>query len=67
MLARIHPLGREITLVLTLKVVALIVLANLFFAASDRPALTDQALNRHLLSQEPATTTAAEVKGGSGK
>ena len=66
-LARLHPLGREITLLLILKVAALTVIANTFFAADDRPAMNGDALDRHLLSLDSPPATDANQENGSGK
>jgi len=59
-----HPLGRELALLLALKLVALIAIANLFFSPDDRPVLTDRALDQHILSQ--VATGAADPKRESG-
>ena len=51
--SRWHPLGREIAVLLTLKVVALVVLANLFFSSDHRPTITDRAVQDRFLSSSP--------------
>jgi len=66
-LARLHPLGREITLLLVLKVAALTVIANMFFSADDRPAMNGDALDRHLLSLDSLPAADANQENGSVK
>ena len=40
-------------MLLTLKLVALVLIANLFFSSDHRPIMTDQAVQNRLLSSSP--------------
>ena len=66
-LARMHPLGREIAVLLTLKLAALIAIANLFFSPDDRPVMTDRTMDRHILATTATGAAAPHQENGPGK
>lgn len=55
-----HPLAREITLVLTIKVLALAALYFTFFGPSHRPDLTPEAVGEALFGAVPAAETRSD-------
>lgn len=55
-----HPLAREITVVLIVKAAALATLYLLFFGPANRPHITPDAVDRHLLgAASPAVSAPA--------
>ncbi len=58
---RLHPLAREISVILVLKVIALVTLYSMFFA--DKPPVDPAGVTTHLLSSASASATPATPAG----